>query len=296
MAATCATSYVKAAPAAPAHGSSSINKGREDGRQSHICAVSLATWVGVAMVTSEPKNTMWSLILLVIFPESTALQYNPCSYYWTGSLFLMELMHLWLVFLPFVSVVFQVPQMIKASGCIESGSLICPEENLISLIYLHTVPRMQTSTGERKSLYYICCNFFKLLAWLCFDRLSPAAKTGSDMSWSKGLNAFSFISFLFVVVVVSLLVIFLCFGYLACPVFAWLWSSVSCSAPASLSFCLLVFFLFNVTVHRRTEWRSKIQISNPKAGDGHAQRCSSAPRTQHREFYSKKHKKHESRW
>lgn len=60
MAATCATSYVKAAPAAaaPAHGSSSINKGREDGRQSHICAVSLAAWVGVAMVTSEPKNTM----------------------------------------------------------------------------------------------------------------------------------------------------------------------------------------------------------------------------------------------
>lgn len=72
----------------------------------------------------------------------------------------MELMHLWLVFLPFVSVVFQVPRMIKASGCIESGSLICPEENLISLIYLHSVPRMQTSTGERKSLYYICCNFF----------------------------------------------------------------------------------------------------------------------------------------
>lgn len=83
MAATCATSYVKAAPpaAAPAHGSSSINKGREDGRQSHICAVSLAAWVGVAMVTSELKNTTWSLILLVIFPESTVLQYNPCSYY-----------------------------------------------------------------------------------------------------------------------------------------------------------------------------------------------------------------------
>lgn len=178
-------------------------------------------------------------------------------------------MHLWLVFFPcsFVSVVFQVPPMIKASECIESGSLICPEENLISLIYLHSVPRMQTSTGERKSLYSICCNFFKLPAWLCFDRLSPAAKTGSDMSWSKGLNAFSFISFLFVVVVVkfSLLVIFLCFGYLACPVFACLWSSVSCSARASLSLCLLVFFLFNVTVHRRTEWRSKIQISYPKS-------------------------------
>lgn len=74
--------------------------------------------------------------------------------------------------------------MIKASEC-----LICPEENLISLIYLLSVPRMQTSTGETKSLYYICCYFFKLAARLCFDRLSPAAETGSDMSRSEGLNA-----------------------------------------------------------------------------------------------------------
>lgn len=246
MAATCAASYVKAAAAAAAaaaHGSSSINKGREDGRQSHICAVSLAAWVGVAMVTSEPKNTMWSLISLVIFPESTALQYNPCSYYWTGSLFLMELMHLWLVFLPFVSVVFQVPRMIKASGCIESGSLICPEDNLISLIYLHSVPRMQTSTGERKSLYYIRCNFFKLPAWLYFDRLSPAAKTGSDMSWSKGLNAFSFISFLFVDVVVK------CFTSRDILVF-WLFSLPSVRLAVILcvvfSSGLLIFVSFSV--------------------------------------------------
>lgn len=150
----------------------------------------------------------------------------------------MELMYLWLVFflVAFVSVVFQVPQMIKASECIESGSLICPEENLISLIYLHSVPRMQTSTGERKSLYSIRCHFF-------LNCRHGFVLTASDMSWSKGLNTFSFISFLFVVVVVK------CFTSRDILVF-WLFSlpSVCLSVILCVMFSmgLLIFVSFSV--------------------------------------------------